>query len=125
MAAKHRTLAMLAVFGRLVVYTHDVVLPACHGCCASGFAAISQPALHQQRMPACYTAMSTRPPAVPPSLPHRCSVGRHKRQLAEMCVKAVLGVADLERRDVNLDLIKVRMGAGCRGAVGAYGGLSQ
>ena len=40
-----------------------------------------------------------------------CSVGRHKRELAEMCVKAVLAVADLERRDVNLDLIKVcRMG---------------
>lgn len=43
-----------------------------------------------------------------------CSVGRHKRQLAEMCVKAVLAVADLERRDVNLDLIKVgwRLGVG-------------
>ena len=27
--------------------------------------------------------------------------------MAEMCVKAVLSVADLERRDVNLDLIKV------------------
>jgi hypothetical protein len=38
-------------------------------------------------------------------------VGRHKRELAEMCVKAVLSVADLERRDVNLDLIKVRWGA--------------
>jgi chaperonin GroEL (HSP60 family) len=35
-------------------------------------------------------------------------VGRHKRELAEMCVKAVLAVADLERKDVNLDLIKVR-----------------
>jgi len=34
-------------------------------------------------------------------------VGRHKRQFAEMCVNAVLAVADLERRDVNLDLIKV------------------
>ena len=39
-------------------------------------------------------------------------MGRHKRELAEMCVKAVLSVADLERRDVNLDLIKVRWGAG-------------
>ncbi|KIZ07243.1 T-complex protein 1 subunit epsilon [Monoraphidium neglectum] len=34
-------------------------------------------------------------------------VGRLKRPMAEMCVKAVLAVADLERRDVNLDLIKV------------------
>jgi T-complex protein 1 subunit epsilon len=30
--------------------------------------------------------------------------------MAEMCVKAVLSVADLERRDVNLDLIKARAG---------------
>lgn len=35
------------------------------------------------------------------------SVGRYKRQLAEMCVEAVLDVADLDRRDVNLELIKV------------------
>jgi len=35
-------------------------------------------------------------------------VGRLKRPMAEMCVDAVLSVADLERRDVNLDLIKVR-----------------
>lgn len=34
-------------------------------------------------------------------------VGRNKRALAEMCVKAVLAVADLDRRDVNLDLIKL------------------
>uniref|UniRef100_A0A383W8E2 T-complex protein 1 subunit epsilon n=1 Tax=Tetradesmus obliquus TaxID=3088 RepID=A0A383W8E2_TETOB len=34
-------------------------------------------------------------------------VGRLKRQMAEICVKAVLAVADLPRRDVNLDLIKV------------------
>ena len=27
--------------------------------------------------------------------------------MAEMCVKAVLAVADLKRKDVNLDLIKV------------------
>jgi len=27
--------------------------------------------------------------------------------MAEICVKAVLAVADLDRRDVNLDLIKV------------------
>lgn len=37
------------------------------------------------------------------------SVGREKRAMAEMCVKAVLAVADLERKDVNLDLIKVRV----------------
>ena len=29
-------------------------------------------------------------------------VGRCKREMAEMCVKAVTGVADLQRRDVNL-----------------------
>jgi hypothetical protein len=31
--------------------------------------------------------------------------------MAEICVKAVLSVADLPRRDVNLDLIKVGGGA--------------
>ena len=36
-----------------------------------------------------------------------CRVGRVKRDMAEMCVKAVLTVADLKRKDVNLDLIKV------------------
>lgn len=39
--------------------------------------------------------------------PPHCSVGRLKRPMAEICVKAVLAVADLPRRDVNLDLIKV------------------
>lgn len=34
-------------------------------------------------------------------------VNRCKRTLAEIAVKAVLAVADLERKDVNLDLIKV------------------
>lgn len=34
-------------------------------------------------------------------------VGRCKRDMAEICVRAVLGVADLERKDVNLELIKV------------------
>ena len=34
-------------------------------------------------------------------------VGRCKRAMAEMCVEAVLSVADLDRKDVNLDLIKV------------------
>lgn len=34
-------------------------------------------------------------------------VTRCKQQMAEICVKAVLAVADLERGDVNLDLIKV------------------
>ena len=28
--------------------------------------------------------------------------------MAEICVKAVVAVADLDRKDVNLDLIKVR-----------------
>jgi len=43
-------------------------------------------------------------------------VGRLKRQMAEICCKAVLAVADLERRDVNLDLIKVE---------GKVGGLME
>ena len=34
-------------------------------------------------------------------------VSRCKRDMAECCVKAVMAVADLECRDVNLDLIKV------------------
>ena len=34
-------------------------------------------------------------------------VGRCKRQMAEICVQAVVAVADLKRKDVNLDLIKV------------------
>jgi T-complex protein 1 subunit epsilon len=34
-------------------------------------------------------------------------VNKHCRALAEICVQAVLSVADLERRDVNLELIKV------------------
>jgi T-complex protein 1 subunit epsilon len=34
-------------------------------------------------------------------------VSKQKRQLAEIAVKAVLSVADMERRDVNFDLIKI------------------
>jgi len=34
-------------------------------------------------------------------------VSKQKRQLAEIAVKAVLSVADMERRDVNFDLIKL------------------
>ena len=34
-------------------------------------------------------------------------VSKHKRELAEIAVKAVLSVADMERKDVNLDLIKL------------------
>jgi len=41
-------------------------------------------------------------------------VGRHKRAFAEMCVQAVMTVADLERGDVNLDLIKVEGKVGGR-----------
>lgn len=37
----------------------------------------------------------------------RLRVGRCKRALAEIAVEAVMSVADLERRDVNLELIKV------------------
>jgi len=39
-------------------------------------------------------------------------IGRCKRSMAEMCVKAVLAVADLERKDVNLDLIKIECKVG-------------
>ncbi|GAQ82284.1 TCP-1/cpn60 chaperonin family protein [Klebsormidium nitens] len=41
-------------------------------------------------------------------------VGRCKRTLAEIAVKAVVAVADLERRDVNLDLIKLEGKVGGR-----------
>ena len=34
-------------------------------------------------------------------------VSKQKRKLAEIAVKAVLSVADIERRDVNFDLIKI------------------
>lgn len=34
-------------------------------------------------------------------------VNKHKEQFANICVNAVLSVADLDRKDVNLDLIKV------------------
>jgi T-complex protein 1 subunit epsilon len=34
-------------------------------------------------------------------------VNKHCRALADICVQAVLSVADLERRDVNLELVKV------------------
>jgi T-complex protein 1 subunit epsilon len=39
-------------------------------------------------------------------------VSRDQRRLAEICAKAVLAVADLERKDVNLDLIKVQTKVG-------------
>ena len=39
-------------------------------------------------------------------------VNVHKRKMAEIAVKAVVSVADLERRDVNFDLIKVTGKAG-------------
>jgi T-complex protein 1 subunit epsilon len=34
-------------------------------------------------------------------------VNKHKRKMAEIAVQAVLSVADLDRRDVNFDLVKV------------------
>jgi T-complex protein 1 subunit epsilon len=34
-------------------------------------------------------------------------VSKHQRQLAEICVGAVLNVADLDRKDVNFELIKI------------------
>lgn len=44
-------------------------------------------------------------------------VSRDQRHLAEICAKAVLAVADLDRRDVNLDLIKVQSKGAKRGVV--------
>jgi T-complex protein 1 subunit epsilon len=35
-------------------------------------------------------------------------INKHKEKFAKICVDAVLDVADLERKDVNLDLIKVQ-----------------
>lgn len=41
-------------------------------------------------------------------------VSKHKRQFAEIAKNAVLEVADLERKDVNFDLIKIATKAsGC------------
>ncbi|GJD12919.1 T-complex protein 1 subunit epsilon [Galdieria sulphuraria] len=34
-------------------------------------------------------------------------VNRYSQQLAEICIKAIFSVADFERKDINLDLIKV------------------
>jgi T-complex protein 1 subunit epsilon len=39
-------------------------------------------------------------------------VNRYSRQLAEICIKAIFSVADFERKDVNLDLIKVEAKVG-------------
>lgn len=41
-------------------------------------------------------------------------VSRCRRQMADMCVEAVMSVADMERRDVNLDLVKVEGQSGGR-----------
>jgi len=49
---------------------------------------------------------------------YACSVGRYKRQMAEICVKAVVAVADLQRKDVNLELIKVKFDSTCYGNFG-------
>jgi hypothetical protein len=40
--------------------------------------------------------------------------------MAEICVKAVLAVADLPRRDVNLDLIKVSVQLNAVSSTAAY-----
>lgn len=49
-------------------------------------------------------------------------VNVHKRQMAEIAVRAVTSVADWERKDVNFDLIKVRRaeGGGLERASGAH-----
>ena len=43
-----------------------------------------------------------------------CSVNRYKQILVEITLKVVLVVADLERKDVNMDLIKVEGKVGGR-----------
>jgi len=39
-------------------------------------------------------------------------VSKNKRKMAELAVKAVLSVADIERRDVVFDLIKINTKTG-------------
>eukprot|EP00756_Hemistasia_phaeocysticola_P020229 Hpha_TRINITY_DN15709_c4_g4::TRINITY_DN15709_c4_g4_i1::g.37290::m.37290/K09497/CCT5; T-complex protein 1 subunit epsilon len=41
-------------------------------------------------------------------------INRHRDHMADICVQAVLAVADLSRRDVNLDLIKIESKVGGR-----------
>lgn len=60
-----------------------------------GFSTTGGPAELEPLVQTCATTLSSK------------VVGRHRRKLAEMCVDAVLSVADVARRDVNLDLIKV------------------
>lgn len=36
-----------------------------------------------------------------------CSINRCQRQMAEIAVEAILSVADMERQDVDFELIKV------------------
>lgn len=55
---------------------------------------------HESLVHACQTALCSK------------VVNRCQRQLAEICADAVLAVADLERRDVNLDLIKIHTRVG-------------
>ena len=38
---------------------------------------------------------------------HSSSINRCQRQMAEIAVKAILSVADMERKDVDFELIKV------------------
>ncbi|KAG6529312.1 hypothetical protein ZIOFF_011509 [Zingiber officinale] len=58
--------------------------------------------------PLVQTCMTTLSSKITDDLPAAIlSVNRCKRELAEIAVKAVIAVADLERKDVNLELIKV------------------
>ena len=41
-----------------------------------------------------------------------CSINRCQRQMAEIAVEAVLSVADMERKDVDFELIKVESKVG-------------
>ncbi|KAK6160313.1 hypothetical protein DH2020_003694 [Rehmannia glutinosa] len=57
--------------------------------------------------PLIQTCMTTLSSKILPAFGSGNSVNRCKRSMAEIAVKAVLAVADLERKDVNLELIKV------------------
>eukprot|EP00238_Polyblepharides_amylifera_P007667 CAMPEP_0196595308 /NCGR_PEP_ID=MMETSP1081-20130531/80740_1 /TAXON_ID=36882 /ORGANISM="Pyramimonas amylifera, Strain CCMP720" /LENGTH=536 /DNA_ID=CAMNT_0041919837 /DNA_START=34 /DNA_END=1644 /DNA_ORIENTATION=+ len=55
---------------------------------------------YEQLVKTCMTTLSSK------------IIGRCKKEMAEICVKAVLAVADLDRKDVNMDLIKIESKVG-------------
>ena len=76
-------------------------LPAVGSAAETTAGATAKPGVsHESLVRACQTALCSK------------VVNRCQRQLAEICANAVLAVADLERRDVNLDLIKIHTRVG-------------